>query len=152
MSNISLRPAKPNKAGLLHRMQKTAFAPILERYQTYSLCESVEQIFAKMTEPDSFYYLILLDGKPIGGVRVLDKKSEKYKYLSPIFLLPQYQGNGYGKLAIKLIEQLHGAAYWQLDTILEEAHLCRFYESLGYRRTGQFEIINEKLTLVYYQK
>lgn len=152
MSKLTLCLAKPNEAGLLHRMQQASFTPILEQYQGLSVCDSVEQIFTRITEQDSYYYLILLHENPIGGLRVLDRKDGSPKRILPVFLLPQHQHHGYGTQAILLAEQLHGAENWQLETIWEEKRLCRFYESLGYRQTGEFEIINERLTLVYYKK
>lgn len=152
MSKLTLRLAKPNEAGLLHRMQQASFAPMLEQYQGFFACDSVEQIFTRITEQDSYYYLILLDKVPIGGLRVLDRKDGSPKFLSPVFLLPKHQHHGYGTRAILLAEQLHGSSNWQLETIWEEKRLCRFYESLGYSQTGEFEIINERLTLIHYQK
>jgi len=39
-----------------------------------------------------------------------------------------------------------------LDTILEEAGNCHLYEKIGYMKTGKTEVINEKMTLVFYEK
>ena len=58
----------------------------------------------------------------------------------------------FARLAITEAEYLHGAEQWALDTILQESGLCRFYEKLGYKDTGKREKINDKLTLVFYEK
>lgn len=154
-SSISLRLAKGNEAGLLHRMQQDAFAPLLHRYRNFEtgvVCESTERIFQMLSDPATFYYLILLGATPIGGIRIIDAKDGLNKRISPIFIVPQYQGCGYGTQAILLAEQLHGTEHWQLETILQEKNLCRMYEQLGYRRTGRAEEIHDSLTLVYYEK
>ncbi len=45
-----------------------------------------------------------------------------------------------------------GATDWQLETILQEEGNCYLYEKMGYRRTGETEVINERMTLVNYRK
>ena len=49
-------------------------------------------------------------------------------------------------------EKLHGIDNWSLDTILEKRGNCYLYEKMGYRRTGGVKKINEKMTLVFYEK
>ena len=51
------------------------------------------------------------------------------------------------------IERLHpDIERWFLDTIKEEARNCHLYEKIGYKKTGKSEAVNEKMTLVYYEK
>ena len=40
----------------------------------------------------------------------------------------------------------------KLDTILQEKGNCCLYEKLGYHQTGKTEQINDKMTIVYYEK
>jgi hypothetical protein len=40
----------------------------------------------------------------------------------------------------------------KLDTILQEKDNCYLYEKLGYRQTSKTEIINDKMTIVFYEK
>ena len=47
---------------------------------------------------------------------------------------------------------MHGDDNWELDTILQEPKNCHLYEKMGYRQTGRTEVINERLTLVFYEK
>ena len=54
--------------------------------------------------------------------------------------------------AIRLAEEIHGAANWELDTILQEKGNCYLYEKMGYRQTGKTEVVNDKMTLVFYKK
>ncbi len=41
---------------------------------------------------------------------------------------------------------------WFLDTIQEEAGNCHLYEKIGYKKSGRTEVINERMTLVFYEK
>ena len=47
---------------------------------------------------------------------------------------------------------MHGKEDWELDTILQEPKNCYLYEKMGYRQTGKKNVINERLTLVFYEK
>lgn len=51
-----------------------------------------------------------------------------------------------------MCEEIHGTEDWELDTILQEPKNCHLYEKLGYRQTGKKRVINERLTLVFYEK
>ena len=52
----------------------------------------------------------------------------------------------------KEAERIHGKHHWKLDTILQEKGNCYLYEKLGYHKTGKTEIINDKMTIVFYEK
>ena len=69
-----------------------------------------------------------------------------------IFILPEFQGKGIAQETIRLCEEMHGNGNWELDTILQESKNCHLYEKMGYRQTGKTEAINERLTLVFYEK
>lgn len=68
-------------------------------------------------------------------------------------MLPEYQGQGIAQEALLKIEEMHDdVEHWFLDTILQEPGNCHLYEKIGYKRTGRTEAINDKLTLVFYEK
>ena len=67
-------------------------------------------------------------------------------------LLPQYRGKGYAQQAMLEAERIHGANHWELGTILEEKGNCYLYEKMGYHQTGSRTVINEKMTIVGYEK
>lgn len=55
--------------------------------------------------------------------------------------------------ALLKIEEMHSEVErWFLDTILQEAGNCYLYEKIGYKRTGKIEKVNEKMTLIFYEK
>ncbi len=69
-----------------------------------------------------------------------------------MFILPRYQGKGLGQQAIALVEERTNAETWELDTILQEEGNCYLYEKMGYRKTGPAKAVNEKMTIVHYEK
>ena len=88
--------------------------------------------------PRKFGKTILVDDEIIGGafVMVIGKRG----ILGSIFLDPQRHGKGYGKHAMLMIEELYPEVrIWKLDTPNESHGLHKFYESLGYIKTGEME-------------
>lgn len=151
---IVLKKAKEKDIPLLHGIQQEAFAALLEYYQDYDTnpaAETIERMYQKMCEPFTSYYLIMLDDVPIGGIRVCDF-GQRCR-ISPIFLLSNYQGRGYGQEAMYLAEKCHpNATIWELDTILQEEKLCRLYEKLGYQKAGKTNNIKDGMDIVFYEK
>ena len=152
---ITLTKANINDCALIHQMQIESFMPIFEKYQdneTSPVKESIERIIAKMNSEQTDYYFIELDNVKIGTIRIVRKSSQVCR-VSPIFILPQYQGNGYAQTAMEIAESLYPlATIWKLDTIKEEPKLCYLYEKLGYTKTGKEETIKDGMTIVYYEK
>ncbi len=152
---VILLRADIDDAKELHAMQIKAFRELLEKYQDFDTspgCESVEKVEARLRQDFTFYYFICMEQEKVGAVRVIDKKDCTNKRISPIFILPEFQGMGIAQAAIQLCEEIHGTANWELDTILQEARNCHLYEKMGYRKTDRTEIVNERLTLVFYEK
>ncbi len=153
---VTLSRANMDDVEELHAMQVRAFKELLEKYQDFDTNpgnESVEKVGARLQQDFTFFYYICIGQQKVGAVRVVDQKeSGKNKRISPIFILPEFQGKGIAQEAIRLCEEAHGSENWELDTILEESRNCYLYEKMGYRRTGRTEVINERLTLVFYEK
>ena len=139
----------------IHAMQVKAFAELLEKYcdtATNPGAESLEKVAARMAQDTTDYYFILTGDSPVGVVRVQRLPEDVYR-ISPIFILPAFQGRGYAQAAMCALEELYPqAAAWRLDTIKEEPRLCRLYEKLGYRQTGREEVLQPGMTIVYYEK
>lgn len=154
--NISLIPAKLEDLNSILQMQVEAFAELLEKYQDYDTSpanEKYEDILFRFNQPETTYYFIAADDQKVGVIRVVDLKDNKTrKRISPIFIMPKFRNKGYAQQAIKEAESIHGSTNWKLDTILQEQGNCHLYEKLGYHRTGKTDVINDKLTLVFYEK
>lgn len=136
-------------------MQLESFQSLLDKYQDYDTnpaSEPIDKIIYRLKQEETYYYFICMDDAKVGAIPVIDFKSAGNKRISPIFILPQYQNKGIAQIAMQLCEQLHGSENWELDTILQEEGNCYLYEKMGYHRTGKTEAINDKLTLVYYEK
>lgn len=140
----------------IHAMQIEAFRELLDKYRDYDTspgCEAVEKVEARLRQDYTYYYFICREGRKVGAVRVVDKQEEgKNKRISPIFILPRFQGQGIAQKAILQCEKIHGAAKWELATILQEEKNCYLYEKMGYARTRETQAVNDRLTLVFYTK
>ena len=152
--DVTLRKATMDDAQLLWDMQRTAFRALYERYRDEGspYLEPIESTQGRLMQPVTHYYVILADGQPVGGIRVRDFGAERDKILGPLYVLPERRGEGIAQRAIRLAEDIHGGTGWFLDTIEQEKGNCHLYEKLGYRRTGGSHVINERMTLVDYQK
>ncbi len=153
---VQLLRANISDAKELHAMQIIAFKELLEKYQDFDTSpgnEIVERVEIRLKQDFTFYYFICIGQQKVGAIRIVDKKENgKNKRISPIFMLPEFQGKGIAQKAIRLCEEMHGSGNWELDTILQEPKNCYLYEKMGYRQTGKTEVINERLTLIFYEK
>lgn len=154
--NISLKKANITDAELLHKMQIEAFMPLLQKYEDYDTSpanESVERILQRLEQPFTDYYFVLLDNIEVGGIRIMRLDGGMRCKISPLFILPAYQGLGIAQETIRLVEEIYSPSKgWELDTILQEQGNCYLYEKLGYKQTGETKLINDKMTLVFYEK
>ena len=153
---VTLLRATIDNAKEIHAMQVEAFKELLEKYQDFDTSpanENMEKVEARLKQDFTFYYFICIGQQKAGAIRIIDKKETgEHKRISPIFILPEFQGKGIAQKAILLCEKIHGSGNWELDTILQEPKNCHLYEKMGYRQTGKTKVINEKLTLVFYEK
>ena len=152
---LRLVQAKPEEAEMAAKMQQVGFAELLEQYQdhdTNPANEGVERILWKIRNPGSYYYFIKVGQNIVGAIRVVDEGNGSRKRISPLYILPEYRGKGYAQLAMLEAERIHGDNHWELGTILEEKGNCYLYEKMGYHQTGSRTVINEKMTIVGYEK
>lgn len=153
---VILSRANIGNAKEIHAMQVEAFKELLEKYQDFDTNpgnESVEKVEMRLKQDFTFFYFICIGQKKVGAIRIVDQKEEgKNKRISPLFILPEFQGRGIAQEAIRLCEELHGSVNWELGTILQEPKNCHLYEKMGYRQTGGTKVINERLTLIFYEK
>jgi RimJ/RimL family protein N-acetyltransferase len=154
--DIKLTKAKFEDLDTILQMQKEAFAELYGKYQdakTSPATEKYENILFRFNQPETTYYFITADNVKVGVIRIVDcKDSVTRKRISPIFIMPEYRNQGYAQQAIKEAERTHGNQNWKLDTILQEEGNCYLYEKLGYHQTGKTEQINERMTIVFYEK
>ena len=137
-------------------MQVKSFKNFLDKYQDFETNpanEPISNVEMRLKQNFTFFYFIFVDNKKVGAIRVVDyKERDKNKRISPIFVLPEYRNKGIAQSAIKICEEIHGNTNWELSTILEEKGNCYLYEKLGYYPTGKTQVINDRLTLIFYHK
>ncbi|MBQ2955621.1 MAG: GNAT family N-acetyltransferase [Clostridia bacterium] len=152
---ISLKKASIDDAELIWRMQIAAFKPLLDKYQDYDYspaAETIDRTIQRLQSERTDYYLILADATPIGAVRLIRLEGNRCR-ISPVFILPEYQGRRIAQTAMKQLESLYpNASGWELHTILQEDKLRHFYEKLGYRRGEHLQPVKEGMDLVLYEK
>lgn len=151
-----IHKAMRKNCSLILEMQLKAFSGLLAKYQDYEISpgnETIESIYRRFDQTFTDYYLIKHHSEVVGAVRVIRIEKDKACRISPIFVLPEYQGNGIAQDTFKILEDIYdGYLVWRLDTILEEKNNCYLYEKLGYKKTGKYEKIKENMTIVYYEK
>lgn len=153
---LILKRATCEDAELIWKMQIEAFSDLYEKYQdtdTSPATEPLEKILSRLRQCFTYYYIIEVDKNIVGALRVVDKKEKgSAKRISPIFILKKYRNMGIAQAAIIEAERIHGNDNWELDTILSEKGNCYLYEKIGFKSTGKTEKVNDKMTLVFYQK
>ena len=153
---IELIRASLKDAKEIWEMQVKSFKNLLDKYQDFETNpanEPISNVEMRLKQNFTFFYFIFVDNKKVGAIRIIDYK-EKYKNkrISPIFILPEYRNKGIAQSAIKICEEIHGKISWELSTILQEKGNCYLYEKLGYHSTGKIQVINDRLTLIFYHK
>lgn len=138
----------------IYNLQIKSFETLLKKYQDYDFspgAEKIERTYERFNQSETDYWMISLNDKNIGAIRICNYG--ELCSLKQIFILPEFQKNGYAQDAIRAVEDLYSNALrWELDTILQEEKLCYLYEKMGYTKTGRVENIKEGMDLVYYAK
>ncbi len=158
MSEITLEIVAENEINQLHKMQVESFMPLYKKYhdEVSPAIEPVEKVQGRVEAPERKYYFIVKDGERVGAINIGNKPRENDNtifYISPIFILPEYQNQGIGYAAIqRAFEMYPEATVWRLATILQEPANCHLYEKCGFHRTGEETVINEKMTIIGYER
>ena len=155
MTKMKLEEVRPDELHQYYDMQVESFMPLYEVYHDEGspAIEPYEKIEKKAQMPLRRFYFIVKDGARVGGICLGPKRGypETTIFISPIFILPKYQNQGFGYVAImKAFEMYPPDAEWRLDTIKEEPANCHLYEKCGFVRCGEETVINDKMTIVDY--
>ncbi|MEH6889692.1 GNAT family N-acetyltransferase [Bacillus sp. JJ864] len=153
---VTLEKATVSDAELIYTMQVEAFLPLLEIYQDYNTNpanEKLDRVITRITNPNGGFYKIMYNKSVVGAVCVVWKEKTTEFWISPMFILPKYQGKGIAQKVMLLLEEMFPqATSWELATILEEKRNCYLYEKMGFVQTGVRKRLNDCTTLVYYKK
>lgn len=153
---IEIAHFRESDIDVVFEIQQEAYKPLYEKYHdagSNPFMENKETVLCKYTREGTAGYLFLSDGKAVGAVRINIDSVNKSGRVSALCVLPGYQGKGIAQKALQEIERRHpNIQRWSLDTIKEETGNCHLYEKIGYRKSGKTEVINEKMTLIFYEK
>ena len=152
---IHLQQATAEDALALFELQVAAFSPLLEKYQDYDTNpanETIDRVYTRIHHPAGCFYKIIADGQLFGAICIRWKEDVHFR-ISPLFLAPDVQGNGFAKQAMLLAEARYPQAKtWELSSLFEETKTCQLYEKMGYVETGIRKPLNDRATLIHYQK
>ncbi|MGM0924760.1 MAG: GNAT family N-acetyltransferase [Bacillota bacterium] len=153
---IRLEKAVESDAKSILEIQVKAFEQLLEKYQDFDTNpanETIDRVISRINNPYGGFYKIIVDNILVGAICVFWKEESTQCWISPMFILPNYQGKGIAQIAITLLEKMFPQAKtWELATILEEKRNCYLYEKMGYTKTGVKKQLNDNTTLVFYKK
>lgn len=159
IGDIQLLLAKPDDAELIHSMKYRSFLPLYQRYrdeETNPVKESINKVVGQLESDATDYYIIFRESMPVGAVRVVNDgidNGEQIYRISPLFILPEYQNQGIGYRVLQMLfPKYPNADKWHLSTIKQESGNCHLYEKCGFVLVGDEVIINDKMTIVYYEK
>ncbi|MBO7514014.1 MAG: GNAT family N-acetyltransferase [Lachnospiraceae bacterium] len=156
MNRIKLEEVREDEIPLAYKMQVESFMPLYEKYHDEGspAIEPIERVYGRAARPNRKYYFIVKDGARVGVINVghNDPEEKKVSFISPLFILPKYQNQGIGYIAIqKAFELYPEVTLWKLETILQEPANCHLYEKCGFVRVGEEKVINDKMTLIDYE-
>lgn len=93
-------------------------------------------------------YLICIDGKVVGDVIVMKRKSGDY-FLGGLCIIPEFQNRGIGHQVMKFLEELYqDAMHWSLETPADKESNIYFYQKHGFKITDQYQDGNMKVVLL----
>jgi predicted acetyltransferase len=152
---VKLEKAIESDAKAIFEIQVNAFKPLLEKYKDFNTNpanETINRVVTRINNPTGDFYKIIVENVHVGAIYVFWKEQTEF-WISPMFILSTYQGQGIAQQAITLIEKLFPhATSWELATIMEEERNCYLYEKLGYIKTGVIKQLNDNTTLGFYKK
>lgn len=159
MEHIRLIPATHHDAQRIHTMKYDAFLPLYQRYHddaTSPVTEPLEKVIRQLSSQSTHYYLIKHDETVIGAIRIVHDGAENDQTIyriSPFFILPAYQNRGFGYAALCRIFSLYAdVKIWRLSTIRQEKGNCHLYEKCGFALVGDAQMVNDAMTIVFYEK
>ena len=96
---ISLRKAAMTDCERIHKIQVDSFGALFDKYRDYSTnpaAEPVERVEQRMAQEFTDYYFISVNNSDVGAIRIVRLSANVYR-ISPMFILPEYQGMGYAQ-------------------------------------------------------
>src|SRR5688572_20745120 len=106
---IRLEKAVESDAKSILEIQVKAFEQLLEKYQDFDTNpanETIDRVISRINNPYGGFYKIIVDNILVGAICVFWKEESTQCWISPMFILPNYQGKGIAQIAITLLEKM----------------------------------------------
>ena len=106
MNRVKLEGVREDEIEQLYDMQIKSFMSLYEKYHDEGspAIESIERVRDRASQENRKYYFIVKDGARVGAINIgkrLSDPEEPCLYISPLFILPKYQKQGIGYVAIQ---------------------------------------------------
>lgn len=101
---LNFRKVTIDQVPTIVKMYQVSFAELYRRYhdnETSPYKESAESIVQKLKQSNSSYYFIILNKLNVGLIRVVTTKTEKAATISPLLVLPKFQGQKIAQQALQ---------------------------------------------------
>ncbi len=112
---------------------------------------TLEQEFDEHDTPDTKYIVILDDYFPVATCRLYPNDEESI-VLGRIVVLPEYRGQGLGKMAVEEAERWARELGYTKAVLESRENKTGFYEKMGYIADYNRTIQGETFTCVYMEK
>lgn len=154
MNTIRLKKVKKNEIFKAWLLQRKGFKETLKKYKDYKTSPATEgfiSFYHKFTNQSADNYWVINNDKIAGAICIVSKPD--CLWIGRFYILPEFRNKGIGQQALLLAEGLYPKSkQWCLDTIFEEKNNIHLYQKLGYREYGERKIINDKMTLIQFEK
>lgn len=111
-----------------------------------------ETEFIESLDSNNFSYILLDDGKIIGGMGGVNKGNGNF-YLGCIYVALEYQNKGIGSMLMKfLYDTFPNAITWTLETPYLSYRNHHFYEKHGFVKVGETEPRDDGFFLFLYER
>lgn len=142
---------------LIQKMYQSAFKSIYQKYQdkeTNPFLESLVSLREKWSRPNNHFYFFNHEDIHVGMIRIVISKDLQSARISPLLILPQFQGRGYAQQMLYGVETLYPrVSTWCLDTIAEESKLIHLYKKVGYVQDGgKSLLVKPGMNIIYFTK
>ncbi|MDH5106221.1 GNAT family N-acetyltransferase [Lentilactobacillus diolivorans] len=155
--NFNFEKATVDQVPTIVKMYQASFAELYHRYHddaTSPYKESAESITQKLQHSNSSYYFIISDKLKVGLIRVVTTVAKKEATISPLLVLPKFQGQKIAQRALQQIElQYPTVKIWYIDTIKQEPKLVHLYLKCGYKLIpDKIQTIKNGMDIVFFRK
>jgi len=152
-----LQSIKQSELIIVQSMYQQAFLPIYKKYHdeaTDPYLEPLASIQEKYQRPNNYFYFAVVNHSRVGMIRTILNSQKTQARISPLLILPPFQGNGFAQQLLTSIEETFtDINQWLIDTIAEEPKLVHLYEKMGYQQIPEKQTtIQSNMHIIFFQK